>query len=192
MPLTKLVVACIILFLSKLLCADNLNYRVNMGNYVSDNEQDLKLEEWRVTNDAVMGGLSVGTAQLDHNTFIFSGNVSTENNGGFTSAFKKIPTLPAHVKLITIRIMGDGNNYQLRVRSQVTGYDLAYKIGFNTTKGKIEEHTLKLADFKASFRGRIIESAPLLEARFISHVGFLITAKKSQYFTLSVHNIEFF
>ena len=163
-----------------------------MENNAVDNKQDQKCDEWIVTNDGVMGGLSVGTAQLNNNVFIFSGNVSTENNGGFTSAFKQVSTLPAHAKSITIRIMGDGNNYQLRVRSQVMGYNLAYKIGFDTVKGKIAEHTFKLADFKASFRGRLIENVPVLEASFISHVGFLIAAKQSQDFTLSVYSIEFF
>jgi hypothetical protein len=152
---------------------------------------EINLEEWKVTNDSVMGGLSVGNTQLEHKTIIFSGYVSTENDGGFTSVFKKLSTLPEHIESITIQVKGDGNNYQLRVRSQVMGYEMAYKICFDTSKGKIEKRTFNLADFKASFRGRSIENAPSLEAKFISHVGFLIKAKQSQYFTLSVQVIEF-
>ena len=42
-------------------------------------------KDWRVVNDGVMGGLSKGKAQLKENSLFFSGTISLENNGGFTS-----------------------------------------------------------------------------------------------------------
>jgi hypothetical protein len=154
-------------------------------------DNELSLDGWSVTNDGVMGGLSIGNIELNNNALVFSGDISTENYGGFTSVFKKTPTLPDNVESISINILGDGNDYQLRVRSQVSGYDLAYKIDFKTKQGQREKYTFKLADFNASFRGRIIDDAPLLEAKSISHVGFLIKAKQVKKFSLSVQQIKF-
>ncbi len=42
-------------------------------------------EDWWVINDGVMGGLSRGKAQMKENSLYFSGTISLENNGGFTS-----------------------------------------------------------------------------------------------------------
>jgi hypothetical protein len=150
------------------------------------------LDDWEVVNDSVMGGISVGNIQLNNQTLVFSGNLSTENNGGFSSVYKKSPKLPEIVKSVSIRIQGDGNRYQLRMRSQVTGYELAYKIEFDTLVDKIETHRFNLANFKATFRGRIIDNAPLLEPHTISHVGFLIATKQSQEFNLSIYTVDFF
>jgi hypothetical protein len=181
------------LFFSTLICADSLNKEklMNKSTVLKAFNNEANLDEWQVTNDAVMGGLSVGNTQLSSKALVFSGKISTENNGGFTSVFKKAPTLPEAVNSIRINILGDGNTYQLRVRSKVTGYVLAYNIDFDTKKDQLTEHTFYLADFTASFRGRIIENAPLLDAKSISHVGFLIKAKQEQRFSLSVQAIKF-
>ena len=175
------------------LFAADLSEAIRMsGNTMSLNvNQPKDLEDWQVTNDSVMGGLSLGYTQLTKETFIFSGNISTDNNGGFTSVFKSVPKLSANIKSITLRIMGDGNLYQLRVRSQVMGYDVAYKIELPTQPNVIATHRVHLADFTASFRGRTIDNAPLLKATTISHLGFLIASTKKKNFSLSVYAIEF-
>ena len=42
--------------------------------------------EWRIVNDGVMGGLSKGNISFtDGGTMVFKGNLSLENNGGFSS-----------------------------------------------------------------------------------------------------------
>lgn len=38
-----------------------------------------------IVNDGVMGGLSRGSVQFTDSSIVFAGNVSLENNGGFTS-----------------------------------------------------------------------------------------------------------
>ena len=147
--------------------------------------------DWDVTNDGVMGGLSQGHVTLSNNLPVFSGAISIENNGGFTSAFTKVSTLSKDIKSIHIRIVGDGNTYQLRIRSEVMGYNLAYKIAFKTKINTVETQCFTLADFEASFRGRSIKSAPLLQAHVITHVGFLVSAKQRSHFSLAIHSIVF-
>lgn len=155
-----------------------------------DDQQSLA--NWLVTNDGVMGGLSQGNVEIIDSTLIFSGKVSIENNGGFTSINKVIPTLPEAIKYIAIHILGDGNPYQLRLRSRVQGYNVAYKVDFLTQANIKQTLTFKLAEFKASFRGRIIKDAPILTADTVSHVGFLIATKQSKDFNLSIDAIEFY
>ena len=193
MQLWNLLLAALATIISLSSLAANLNEVQNMkSNTISvalDNEQPLN--DWQVTNDGVMGGLSLGYTQIEDEAFIFSGNVSIENNGGFTSVFKKPPKLSDDIESIDIRVIGDGKLYQLRVRTQVMGYELAYKVDFLTHPNTLETHSFELADFKASFRGRNIDSAPTLKATSISHVGFLVAAKQTQNFSLAVHSIEF-
>jgi hypothetical protein len=190
----KIMMVGVLALFPTLLSADNLNEETVMKNNIVqveiDNESNR--DEWRITNDGVMGGLSVGKVHLDNKKFIFSGDISTENNGGFTSVFKRLPALQKNINAVSLRVTGDGKSYQLRMRNQVMGYDLAYKMVFETKEGEVATHTFNLADFSASFRGRVIGNAPTLEAETISHVGFLITTKQPQTFSLSVHSIEFY
>lgn len=147
--------------------------------------------QWQITNDDVMGGLSQGHVQLDNQAFVFSGTISTENNGGFTSTFTPIVKLAQNIKTIRIQVKGDGNPYQLRVRTKLMGFDLAYKVDFMTTANAIATLNFNFTDFKATFRGRMIGNAPILKPYEITHLGFLISAKKPKKFALSVLSVDF-
>jgi hypothetical protein len=153
-------------------------------------ESDIK--DWRVTSDRVMGGLSKGNIDINNQSLLFTGALSTENNGGFTSIFKELPKLSKDIDTINIRVTGDGNYYQLRLRSQFNGRDIAYKAGFNTEQGEIINHTFNLSDFVATLRGRIINNAPKIEASLISEIGFLIKSKHEQEFMLKIHHLKMY
>lgn len=58
------------------LFAQELN--INFGNTTGG-------QNWSVTNDGVMGGLSKGSAYLSDSSIVFKGVVSLDNNGGFSS-----------------------------------------------------------------------------------------------------------
>ena len=48
---------------------------------------NIGLENWRIVNDDVMGGISTSELYLnDDKNLIFNGNLSLENNGGFASS----------------------------------------------------------------------------------------------------------
>ena len=149
------------------------------------------VDDWKVTNDGVMGGLSSGQVAVINDNIHFSGQIAIDNNGGFTSVFMPID-VPDNTATIRITVIGDGNNYQFRFRSEVQGYMLAYKMYFTTSPNKAVTHTFKLSEFKASFRGRDISNAPLLQASSIAAMGFLFSAKQPQQFSLSILSIDFF
>jgi len=151
----------------------------------------LNANNWQVVNDDVMGGLSFGKVDVNKQVAIFEGHISTENNGGFSSAYKPIAKLSKNIHSVKITIKGDGLRYQLRARSRIEGYEIAYKVEFDTTVNKIETFILPLEQFQATFRGRTISNAPPLKAETISHIGFLINHKKPTYFFLLIQSINF-
>ncbi|MFT4724513.1 MAG: hypothetical protein ACI9O3_001319 [Colwellia sp.] len=146
---------------------------------------------WRITNDGVMGGLSNGEMTIAQDHGIFSGSISLDNNGGFSSVFRAVDNLPQSYKKLVINTEGDGQAYQLRLIIYVNGYRLAYKHDFKTVANKRENHIFELADFKATFRGRAIPNAPILNSEDIKEVGFLMTKKVPGQFALSIFTLSF-
>ena len=146
---------------------------------------------WRITNDGVMGGLSNGNMTFYSEQGIFSGDISLDNNGGFSSVFRALENLPESFDQLVIDIEGDGQAYQLRVVIYINGYRLAYKHDFKTVANKREKLIFQLADFKATFRGRMINDAPVLSSEDIREVGFLMTKKIAGKFSLSIFQLFF-
>ena len=92
---------------------------------------------------------------------------------------------------MTIDVAGDGLTYQLRMIVKLDGYRLAYKHDFHTVAGQRNELSFKLANFQASFRGRVISDAPTLQLQKIREVGFLVTRKVAGAFSLAISSISF-
>jgi hypothetical protein len=146
---------------------------------------------WRITNDGVMGGLSNGNMSFYSEHGVFSGDISLDNNGGFSSVFRALENLPESFDQLVIDIEGDGQAYQLRVVIYINGYRLAYKHDFKTVANKREKLIFQLADFQATFRGRMIKDAPVLSSEDIREVGFLMTKKIAGKFSLSIFQLFF-
>jgi monofunctional biosynthetic peptidoglycan transglycosylase len=148
--------------------------------------------QWVSVNDNVMGGVSQGTAQItDDHCLLFTGTISLENNGGFSS----IRTLPGNFDLgaydgIRIRALGDGRTYQFRLRVD-RGFDgIAYKQEFRTEKDSWIEVYLPFSSFVPTFRGRIIRDAGPLNPTEIKQMGFLLADKTAGPFSLRVDWIK--
>ena len=71
--------------------------------------------DWRGITDQVMGGLSELTIQHDDGVFYMSGNVSTDNNGGFVRLSNRIDI--NNNDFLGIRFKARGNNeaYEIHV-----------------------------------------------------------------------------
>ncbi|MGB5445973.1 MAG: CIA30 family protein [Psychromonas sp.] len=146
---------------------------------------------WRIGNDDVMGGKSQGNILFKEDHWRFTGNISVENNGGFSSVFYPVQPLSQKISAVNIDIQGDGHRYQLRMVANVNGERLYYYHEFNTVAGQRQISTFSLADFQATFRGRKIANAPILKAEYINEVGFLLTTKQVGEFSLSIFTIDF-
>ncbi|MFT6529473.1 MAG: hypothetical protein ACJAZB_001116 [Psychrosphaera sp.] len=167
------------------------NTAITPNSHSIDFSQAEEIKHWRITNDGVMGGRSLGKIHFENGYSIFSGFISLENNGGFSSTFRSINPLSSHLKTVTINVMGDGLIYQLRMITMLDGYRLSYKHNFTTTYGQRQTIQFLLKDFQASFRGRMIANAPQLASEDIFEIGLLINNKKPETFSLSLFNMQF-
>jgi NADH dehydrogenase [ubiquinone] 1 alpha subcomplex assembly factor 1 len=153
-----------------------------------NNQQSGKWNDWMVVNDSVMGGISQSRPEItNRDTLVFTGNVSLENNGGFASIRHVAePFDLGRGEGVLLRVKGDGKKYQLRVRTS-DGFDgMAYKTDFQTVKGEWQEFRFPWNVFTATYRGRLIENAPALEAINIRQIGFLISDKQAGSFVLEI------
>ena len=97
------------------------NASVALFDFSSDSE----INNWRVVDDVVMGGRSSGNFSLtDEGHAKFSGDVSIENNGGFSSVRYGFPSQVDVQKYskVRLKVKGDGKNYQFRVKEKSRDY----------------------------------------------------------------------
>lgn len=147
-----------------------------------------KLTSWRVVDDVVMGGRSNGSFSLSAEGHgVFEGEVSLENNGGFSSVryFFEKTTVNPEGKL-KIRLKGDGKRYQIRIKDNSSAY-YSY-VAYFQTSGKWETIEIPLSEMYAAFRGRKL-NMPNFSKDSIEQIGFLISNKQAESFCLLLDKI---
>jgi hypothetical protein len=157
---------------------------------IFDFNQKSNLENWIVVDDVVMGGESSGSFKLNSDGFgVFQGDISLENNGGFSSLryqLQKKITIDNYTQVV-IRLKGDGEKYQFRIKSNSEDY-YSYIFPFSTS-GEWQEITIPLKEMYPSFRGRKL-NLPNFSDTSIEEVTFLIGNKKNENFKLLLDKIE--
>jgi len=153
-----------------------------------DFKENPTTNNWDIVDDAVMGGRSSGTFSLSEEGYgQFSGKVSLENNGGFSSVKYDMKTVAVKSNnTIRIRLKGDGNSYQFRVKDK-RRHSYSYITTFDTT-GEWQTLEFTLADFYPTFRGRKVD-LPNFDGDTIEELRFLIGNKKPQRFKLLIEFI---
>ncbi len=157
--------------------------------YVFDNNSS---SDWQIVDDVVMGGRSNGAFSVNKNgNGVFSGKISLENNGGFSSVMHSIsePKDLSEFSHVKLKVKGDGSIYQFRMKENANDRH-AYKHEFKTT-GMWQEIDLAFKDFIPSFRGRTLD-LPSYTGSALSEIRFLIGNKKTQEFRLEVEFIKVF
>ena len=146
---------------------------------------------WQAIDDRVMGGISRSSLRHDPaGHAVFEGTVSLERNGGFASV-RSTPDehgLPG-ARTCLIQLRGDHKQFKLSLRTD-DGFDsLNYQANFAATGTDWQTLRLPLADFRASFRGREVTSAPALDPARIRQVGLMIAARQAGPFELHIRRI---
>ena len=146
-------------------------------------------KDWLIVDDGVMGGLSEGNFTIDTDgNGVFSGTVSLENNGGFSSVRHQFDKIKATKdSKVLIRLKGDGKEYQFRIKDKSSSY-YSYITTFKTT-GKWETIEIKLSDLYPSFRGRKLD-LPNYNSDSFEEIVFLVGNKKNESFQLVLDKIE--
>jgi len=142
---------------------------------------------WYTVDDVVMGGVSSSRFEIvEPNTLFFSGSISLENNGGFSSIRSNWNIVDlSGFDGILLRVLGDGKVYRLRIRTEETGGDIAYNGAFETMPDKWIQVYLPFAKMVPTYRG-IVMNEEQLDVTSIGSFGFMLSDKQSGDFELKV------
>ncbi len=156
---------------------------------IFDFNADSDMTNWYVVDDGVMGGLSQGQFRLNaegHGEF--SGDVSLDNNGGFSSIRFYSETLDLRGKTkFVLRVKGDGKGYQFRSKKNSKHYySYVYKM---QTSGDWETIEVPFAKMYPSFRGRTLDGENFNDGQ-LQEIGILVGNKKEESFRLLIDKIE--
>jgi len=150
----------------------------------------LSLADWVIVDDGVMGGLSQGKVTVsDAGVVRFSGELSLENNGGFSSTRAMLRSNLDDAERLILRVRGDGRRYQLRLRAGRQFDGVAWRHHFDTSE-QWQTIALPLDDFEPVWRGRQVRkerSFPIVQAQ---QLGFLLGDKTPGAFWLEIARIE--
>ncbi|WP_372752280.1 CIA30 family protein [Mariniflexile sp.] len=156
---------------------------------IFDFKETTGVADWVIVNDAVMGGKSAGSFSLTEDGFgLFQGELSLENNGGFSSVrcqFK--PLKVKQYESIFIKLKGKPTSFQFRIKDDLNNNHSYVKL-FHTS-GEWQDIEISLKDMLPKFRGTKLD-LPAFSGDFIEQIGFLIANKKSEKFELLIERIE--
>ena len=156
---------------------------------IFDFNKSAEIQNWLIVDDVVMGGKSSGTFNLNADGFgVFEGNISLDNNGGFSSVrYRFEKTLVKEYSTVHIKLRGDGKKYQFRIKAKSGDY-YSYISPFQTT-GEWQEIEIPLKEMYPSFRGRKLDQ-PNFSDDYIEEITFLIGNKKEEDLLLLIAKIE--
>jgi uncharacterized surface protein with fasciclin (FAS1) repeats len=152
---------------------------------------------WRVVLDGVMGGRSSGrVSQPESGILRFSGQLSLENNGGFS----QIQTSIAPGSLqdgagggggVEIRVRGDGRTYIFDLRtSDVRIMAGSFQTTFDTVAGEWTTVRLPFEQFRLHSFGRLVSNAPRLNPERIESIGVTLADKNAGPFRIDFDSIR--
>ncbi len=144
-----------------------------------------------IVNDTVMGGRSSADLIIKQDMLYFSGVLSLQNNGGFASIRRFGSPVQWNVNTpISLKVLGDGRQYQFRLRTNLSFDGIAYIANFTTTADKLDELNFSVTDFTPQYRGRRVKNAPPLSFSDISQFGFMLADKTPGDFLLKVVEVS--
>lgn len=114
-----------------------------------------------------------------------------ENNGGFAST----RTIPRLYELdgyngILLRVKGDGEKYQFRLRTNDRFDGISYRYQFKTEFNTWMVIEIPFHECVPVFRGRILKDVKPVVPKEIQQIGFLISNKKAEKFQLEIDWIK--
>jgi len=143
---------------------------------------------WQVEDDGVMGGVSRGNMIHDKaGHLIFRGEVSLENNGGFSSIQNNFdPIDVSKYQHAILRLKGDGKDYRFIVESDPKARH--YYLTEFPTSGDWQEIKIPLRKMYPVRRGDRLD-LPNYPAETMSQVRLMIANGRAESFQLEIASI---
>jgi len=149
---------------------------------------------WSITNDGVMGGVSEGQWDITDDFSVFSGFVSLDNNGGFSSVRAEFrPVDLSGADGIQIRVRGDGQRYSFNLRDIHSW--LSYRVTFETELQADDEWETILIPFEDLIPTRFgnqIPSADPIDLTNVWSMSVLISDEQEGDFRLEMADLSIF
>ncbi|TMM29446.1 CIA30 family protein [Polaribacter aestuariivivens] len=157
-------------------------------NIIFDFNLNSNISSWRIVDDVVMGGKSNGNFKINKEGHgMFYGDVSLENNGGFSSLRYRFSSLKViGFSEVVIRLKGDKKKYQFRIKDKTDNY-YSFISTFDTN-GEWQTIKISLAEMYPAFRGKKLNMNNF-SSDSIEELAFLIGNKKEQSFKLEIDKI---
>ena len=148
--------------------------------------------QWRSINDDVMGGRSEGTSRIiKQGLFVFSGNLSLENRGGFASVRCRPTKLDLSAfEAIVLRARGDGRTYYCNLHTPTLRTAFSHRAAFATKANEWRDIRIPIKNFHPAAYGRRLPREALLDPGRVQSLGFTIADKKAGPFTLEIDWIK--
>ena len=148
-------------------------------------------EQWSYVADTVMGGISTGGVEfktIEGETIaILTGNVTTENNGGFIQIRRDLRRVDLD-NANSIKLIAKGNNQKYFVFLRTTGTKLPwqyYQSEF-TVNENFNEFILPINEFKKS--GMLMSNK--INPKKITSIG-IVAFGRDHYANISIKELEF-
>ncbi len=159
------------------------------GSLTEFSDKDNQKFGWGVVDDGVMGGLSKGKISFtDRGTLVFRGDLSLENNGGFSSLRTRDIDLDlSSSDGLVARVKGDGRTYQMRLASDARyrGMEVSFAADFATKKDEWIEVRVPFDQFVGGWRGRSLKDE-VFNPSTVQRLGLILADKKPGPFQLEV------
>jgi uncharacterized surface protein with fasciclin (FAS1) repeats len=149
--------------------------------------------KWFSVNDDVMGGISKGGFSWDPSGFgIFSGTLSLENRGGFSTIRSPAQELGlGGYDGLLLRVKGDGRSYRVSAMTNDNRWEVnTWRTSFETMPGRWVEVRIPFADLVHTVMGRRVPGSGPLAAERIRSLSFMIADKNEKPFRLEVDWIK--
>ena len=164
---------------------------MNWGNALIANDLSGS-GNWTYFADTVMGGKSSGTAErvsVDGRAAIkLSGNVTTENNGGFIQVRRELESgQDTDIEGISFETKGNGETYYIHIRNGSSRLPWQYYSASFQTSENWETVKLRFSDFQRS--GSFM--AKSLKKKTINSIGLVAYGKDHQALVL-ISNLKFY
>lgn len=159
----------------------------NFGN------QCANCDDWYVVVDGVMGGKSQGVIAYTDTSIVFSGNVSLENNGGFTSIRTKEHNFDlSKYSTVVIKYKSIGQDFSFYLNRYKKHYEPKFRIDLPITNNLWKEEVIALKDFKIVKLGKEINGNITREDfESIIKIGFISNTKTATEFSLELDYVKF-
>ncbi|MEM6725458.1 MAG: CIA30 family protein [Bacteroidota bacterium] len=170
----------------------SLSFFTPVESLMIDCSSEAQGADWYSINDGVMGGRSEGGITKQANSILFSGDISLENNGGFSSIRYELDDqkLEGYSK-VRMTLRGDGRKYGLMLEQNRVWFQPYFRHYFEPGKD-FQTLEFDLADFDEIRVGdKTGKKATMDRLAKTFRVGIILFDKKEGPFELEIQSIEF-